>query len=438
MSSVHLLVLVHGMWGNPTHLKELHHEIKQKSAESGIELHTMLAETNQEDSTYDGIDWGGERVAQEIYAEIEELKKDGKQVTRFSITGYSLGGLVSRYVVGILLQKGFFDNVTPVNFNTLATPHLGLVRYPSFFSTVSSKLGPKLLSRTGEQFFASDKWSTTGRPLLDIMSDPDFVFYQALARFQTIRIYANATNDRTVPYVTAAIETEDPFAEHIFNGIEIQVDERYKPIIKSYHFPPESLLEKRKPFILTREWFDNRKKRPASLPPFLRFRFPLNILFYVAFPLLLPAVLSLAIIRFSRATRSSKARIKTLETDFPKGETLASMLGRLEHQMESAVVEMMEDPMLGASSFDNTIAIEDEGKGETTKFRRLEKDEHPVITPLQYKIAARMNKLPIKKEFAFLTDFNTHGTIICRDVERFAFREAGRGVIRHWADSLVV
>ncbi|EEB87657.1 hypothetical protein MPER_14929, partial [Moniliophthora perniciosa FA553] len=36
-----------------------------------------------------------------------------------------LGGLVSRYVVGILYQKGFFKTVTPVNFNTIATPHLG-------------------------------------------------------------------------------------------------------------------------------------------------------------------------------------------------------------------------------------------------------------------------------------------------------------------------
>lgn len=36
-------------------------------AESGIQLRVLLAETNREDATYDGIDYGGERVAQEVY-----------------------------------------------------------------------------------------------------------------------------------------------------------------------------------------------------------------------------------------------------------------------------------------------------------------------------------------------------------------------------------
>jgi hypothetical protein len=32
--------------------------------------------------------------------EVEKLKGDGKAVTRFSVAGYSLGGLVARYLVG--------------------------------------------------------------------------------------------------------------------------------------------------------------------------------------------------------------------------------------------------------------------------------------------------------------------------------------------------
>ena len=42
---------------------------------------------------------------------------------------------------------------------------------PSFFSTLTHRLGPTLLSRTGEQFYAVDKWSATGRPLLEVMAD---------------------------------------------------------------------------------------------------------------------------------------------------------------------------------------------------------------------------------------------------------------------------
>jgi triacylglycerol esterase/lipase EstA (alpha/beta hydrolase family) len=67
-------------------------------------LHIMLPETNQAESTYDGVDWGGERVAAEIFQEIEKLESEGKTVTRFSVTGYSMGGLLARYVVGCVLS----------------------------------------------------------------------------------------------------------------------------------------------------------------------------------------------------------------------------------------------------------------------------------------------------------------------------------------------
>ena len=36
----------------------------------------------------------------QILQVIEKLESDGKNVVRFSVTGYSLGGLLARYVVG--------------------------------------------------------------------------------------------------------------------------------------------------------------------------------------------------------------------------------------------------------------------------------------------------------------------------------------------------
>lgn len=97
----------------------------------------------------------------------------------------------------------------PVNFNTIATPHIGILRFPSTFSAFANYIGPRLLSRTGEQFFCVDKWSPKGRPLVDILADPgqclvlshctpnlnlhiDHIFYQALILFPNLRIYANA------------------------------------------------------------------------------------------------------------------------------------------------------------------------------------------------------------------------------------------------------
>jgi hypothetical protein len=44
----HLLVLVHGMWGNPGHLAELYRIILETHTDPL--LHVLLAETNKEDS----------------------------------------------------------------------------------------------------------------------------------------------------------------------------------------------------------------------------------------------------------------------------------------------------------------------------------------------------------------------------------------------------
>ena len=67
----------------------------------------------------------------------------------------------------ILHQREFFKTITPVNFNTVATPHIGLIRYPTFRSALFATLGPKLLSRTGEQFYIVDiKIEDIRRPML--------------------------------------------------------------------------------------------------------------------------------------------------------------------------------------------------------------------------------------------------------------------------------
>ena len=72
MASIHLLVLVHGMWGNPAHLAHMDKIIREVkgSTESagpdGARLAVLVACTNSDESTYDGVDWGGERVAQEV------------------------------------------------------------------------------------------------------------------------------------------------------------------------------------------------------------------------------------------------------------------------------------------------------------------------------------------------------------------------------------
>ncbi|KAF9047123.1 lipid particle protein [Hymenopellis radicata] len=435
MAPIHLLAIVHGMWGNPSHMAELKRimlETKSEPSPDGVELRLIVAENNRDDSTYDGIDWGGERVAEEIFAEVTRLKDEyNHTVVKFSITGYSLGGLVSRYVVGILHQRGFFNNVEPVNFNTIATPHLGLPRYPSFLSTLFARLGPKFLSRTGEQFYCVDTWSTTNRALLDVMADPDMVFYQTLKRFQSLRIYANAINDRTVPYITAAIELTDPFAEHSSNGLEIELDKTYTPLIASYRLPDRPPTPAPKPTMFSKGWF-RQKSGNFALPPFLQFRFPLNIVFYVLLPALVPVFISLVVFRLGRAAHSSRSRIKLLEKENASNhDRLIHMLADLEYEVENAVADIIDDP--GDTSGENTMPSS--VKGKVTENH----EPAPVLTALQQSMARSLNKLPLEKKMAFLNiGHNSHATIISRDLKRFEIHRLGEGIIRHWADSFVL
>ena len=67
-----LQVFIHGMWGSPSHLDSAARVIQEAKGNNGQlvdagtpDLHVLVAVTNAEDHTYDGIDNGGERVAQE-------------------------------------------------------------------------------------------------------------------------------------------------------------------------------------------------------------------------------------------------------------------------------------------------------------------------------------------------------------------------------------
>lgn len=438
MGSIHLLVLIHGMWGNPDHLARMHEiiqEVKGHGSEE-TELAVLIAQTNRDEATYDGIDWGGERVADEIIDEVTKHESQGRRVTRFSLMGYSLGGLVGRYVIGILHQNKFFEKVTPVNFNTIATPHIGIPTLPTPLSAVASYVGRKLLSRTGEQFYCADKWSPKGRPLVEVLGDPDYIFYQALVLFPNIGIYANAINDLSVPYVTGAIESTDPFYGYQRNGIKIEFEENYKYVIKSY-IPPDPTtlptLEAQRPFL-------NRiSESLPPVPPPLRFAFPLNVMAVPFLPILLPAFATVVLVRFSICSKKSRARLQTLEADASARERLIHVVAKLERELEAAALKICEDPRGPSASTNPTFGgsevpelasgMEAAPKTGSSSFSR------PVLTAGQLRSIDNLNKIPqLKKTLAFFADvFNSHAIIICR-MPKYQHNWKGECVMRHWAD----
>ena len=186
--------------------------LREKHSEE--RLHILSAKTNSDSFTYDGVDLGGERVTQEIETYIEDLEKKGMRIRKLSVVGYSLGGLVARYAIGLLYSKGWFDRLQPVNFTTFATPHLG-VRTPvlGVQSRVWNFLGASTLSISGRQLFTMDTFRDTDRPLLSVLADPKTIFMLGLASFRNRVLYANIINDRSAPYYTTSISLTDPFTD---------------------------------------------------------------------------------------------------------------------------------------------------------------------------------------------------------------------------------
>ncbi|CAI6332640.1 unnamed protein product [Periconia digitata] len=231
----HLCVLVHGLWGSPHHLKFLADSLRDKHPED--KLHILVVKRNAGSFTYDGIETGGERVANEVEEMLAELDPSGHEIKKLSVVGYSLGGLIARYAIGLLYSKGLFERIEPVNFVTFATPHLG-VRSPlrGYHNHVWNVLGARTLSFSGRQLFMIDEFRDTGKPLLSVLAAADSIFLRALAQFKRRSLYANVVNDRTVAYYTAAFSQTDPYVDP--DALKINYLEGYEDVIIDSKRPP--------------------------------------------------------------------------------------------------------------------------------------------------------------------------------------------------------
>ncbi|KAF9168275.1 hypothetical protein DFQ26_000105 [Actinomortierella ambigua] len=340
---IHLLVLQHGMWGYASHVKFIETQFKQHL---GDRLCVYRARANESKYTYDGIDLCGVRLAEEIHAVIKVIEEGGsiedmkgqkkkspkkssqpplsaapapatsssssfssshpststssttslrsttrpRKVTQFSYLGYSLGGLIGRFAIGVLETQKFFSPVSeggrgvePVYFITMATPHLG-IRTPSQsnYSRLYNYLSARILSRTGEQLQLTDTYlpeddvededdredrpssssslpspspsspqrqqsskkqspgsSSGGVPLLVAMAEPGSIFLQALARFKKRALYCNIRNDRSVPFWSGSFSDADPFQD--LDTLNIQYHSKYSSLIESFEHLEQAL-----------------------------------------------------------------------------------------------------------------------------------------------------------------------------------------------------
>ncbi|KAK2746458.1 hypothetical protein FQN57_003084 [Myotisia sp. PD_48] len=255
----HLCVLIHGLWGSPKHLEYVESVLREKCTEYSLQI--LNVKSNSFSLTYDGIDVGGERVTYEVEEAIREASSDGEcAIKKLSIVGYSLGGLVGRYVAGLLYSKGYFEYIEPVNFTTFVTPHVG-VRSPARQGHFWNVFGARTLSKSGRQLFMIDTFQDTGEPLLSILAARESIFMLGLAKFKRRTLYTNIINDRSAVYYTTSISKTDPFVD--LDKIVIRYLEGHAPVILDRDEP---IIPKTESQSLLYQIVSSVKSTLASLP----------------------------------------------------------------------------------------------------------------------------------------------------------------------------
>ncbi|KAG6477361.1 hypothetical protein ZIOFF_066614 [Zingiber officinale] len=225
----HLLVLVHGIMASPSDWTYAKAELERQL---GSNFLIYASSCNGFTKTFDGIDRAGKRLAEEISSVVQ---KTGS-LQRISILAHSLGGLFSRYAIAVLystdslhkdqvddyrnrntqmensLKLGSIAGLQPINFITLATPHLGvrgkkqlpfLLGLP-LLEKLAPPIAPILVGRTGQQLFLTDEKPNRPPLLLRMASkSDDLEFISSLNSFRNRILYAN--NEIVVDFPSSSI-----------------------------------------------------------------------------------------------------------------------------------------------------------------------------------------------------------------------------------------
>eukprot|EP00004_Rigifila_ramosa_P005817 TRINITY_DN1647_c0_g1_i1.p1 TRINITY_DN1647_c0_g1~~TRINITY_DN1647_c0_g1_i1.p1 ORF type:complete len:354 (-),score=51.06 TRINITY_DN1647_c0_g1_i1:34-1053(-) len=190
----HLIIISHGLLGHSGHVGEMAKAIQQGVPNAIV----ITPDVNARTSSFHGICVGGER----LYGAIKEVLSDYPSVRKFSILGYSLGGLYARYCIGRMWEDQLLQRLEPTVYASFATPHLGSYRDDqSWSSSFLNWAGRSLLGLTGTQLMLADG----PKPLLLRMTEHDSSFIAGLRCFSRHAAFANVRADRTVPYDTSAI-----------------------------------------------------------------------------------------------------------------------------------------------------------------------------------------------------------------------------------------
>ena len=425
---------VDSLWGNPAHLSYIASTLRDKYPED--KLYILVAKNNSGSFTYDGIEVGGERVTKEIEDTLEQLDKEGSKIKKLSVVGYSLGGLVARYAIGLLYSSGLFERIQPVNFTTFASPHLG-VRTPlvGYHSQAWNAFGSRTLSTSGRQLFTIDTFRETGRPLLSVLADPNSIFIKALSKFKNRILYANVVNDRSAPYYTTFVTRTDPYVD--MEAVDITYLKDYEPVILDPSNPVSRKLPNEAPSLYNRLTSTSRS---------LLNRAPMIAMFTVLIPigtvvfLITAGIQSIRSQQRIRLHEQGKAGIGLSNYRIPL--MIENAQSAMEGAFENINAGQKQEYLPESAEGSGTEAEEDEVSPEKvqrssapmlTRTSTRSKSEFPTLalSPEQFAMIEALDDVGFRKYPVYIHQVShTHAAIIVR-TPRKGFEE-GKVVVKHW------
>lgn len=196
---MHVVFLVHGLFGISTHMKSMQESLEEMAREPGSDLCVCRARSVALRRSFDGLEENAKRLYVELLAQIAE-----SNATHLSLVGYSMGGLCVRLLAGLLYQNRVFEQVRPAVFATFATPHLGARSLGSAAGFFYNLFVPYLVGPSGFDMFRKTE-------VIAALADPERVYYRALEQFPHLYLFANGADDHAVDFWTSFIANKDPF-----------------------------------------------------------------------------------------------------------------------------------------------------------------------------------------------------------------------------------
>ncbi|TKY84528.1 hypothetical protein EX895_006430 [Sporisorium graminicola] len=376
-STVHLVIIHHGLWGTPANTEYLtttlakhhggtvspactltppesastiavHAETHPNAAREDVRMVVLNSEVNSGDHTYDGIDWCGERLVKDVYREVGRIEREeGAVVARCSLIGYSLGGLVIRYAAGVMYADGFFaeeerkggkelgfrSRPVAASLSTIATPHLGVTLTGSTFSKVAARVGSSNLGRTGKQLYLADRgwippststFTREGGAVTNDKSngqDAGLCLVEALSDPRFTFIAALRLFQRIDIYANAVADLTVSYRTAAFETHDPFLAPDRLSLERDPDHPPllVSYSAITTPARTKSFWRKVASQlSPNNLPWMLNpqrfpFRFPLNYVALVCLPVLLPVMVGLVLHKLRSDSKVSNRRVEEFE-----------------------------------------------------------------------------------------------------------------------------